>query len=187
MGNVATYFAENTNELSKTKLLKLVYLAEELFVKNHATPFLGVPFYAWQFGPVQRELWANLDPSLKGSSLISEFVSNEFDGNKYLVKPLKAFNDDEFSEDEMLILQHIAQEFKFHDAQHLVFITHKGTSLWHKTVSKEDGLMERFESRKQTTSDIILDFGDLIERKEIRDFYYNQLEMLDFNNSLKSA
>ncbi len=194
MGNVAIFFAENTIELSKTKLLKLVYLAEELFVKKHASPFLGVPFNAWQLGPVQRELFTNLDVALinstdgQNSSLLSEYITLELHpSNKYFIKKLKNFNDDEFSDDEISTLSHIANEYKYHEANHLIFITHKGSSLWYKTVIKEEGLLERFESKKQTVSDIVLDFADLIENEKIKEFYYNQLDLLEYTNSLKYA
>ncbi len=194
MGNVAIYFAENTIELSKTKLLKLVYLAEELFVKKHASPFLGVPFTAWQFGPVQAELWANLDAAIlnstdeHNSSLLSDYIALEqHPSNKYFIKKLKEFNDDEFSDDEISTLSHIAAQYKYHEAGHLVSITHKGTSLWYKTVIKEDGLLERFESKKQTVSNLILDFADLIENEKIKEFYYNQLDLLEYTKSLKYA
>ncbi len=50
LGNTASFFAQNINGLNKTKLLKLVYLSEELFVKKHASPFLGLPFHAWKLG-----------------------------------------------------------------------------------------------------------------------------------------
>lgn len=194
LGNTAIFFAENINELNKTKLLKLVYLTEELFVKKHATPFLGLPFHAWKFGPVQKELYVNLDPSIisktseERPSMLADYITMEKGLNEtYLIKPLKPFCDDNFSDDEISTLTHISQAYKYHDGKQLVFITHKGTSLWYKTVIKEDGLYEKFEKQLQSTSDIVLDFADLIERDEIKEFYYNQIDLLEYSNSLKAC
>jgi hypothetical protein len=39
-GNAIIYFALHINNLSKTKLLKLLYLVEEQSVKKYGTPFL---------------------------------------------------------------------------------------------------------------------------------------------------
>jgi len=193
MGNVAVFFAEHISELNKTKLLKLVYLTEELFVKKHATPFLGLPFHAWKFGPVQKELYVNLDPTLISEnkherSVLADYITVEQAINgTFLIRPLKTFDDGDFSDDEIATMSHIATTYKYHDGNQLIFITHKGTSLWYKTIIKEDGLWERFEKQLQSTSDVVLDFADLIENPEIKEFYYNQMEILRFSNSLKSA
>ena len=192
LGNTAIFFAQNIYELNKTKLLKLVYLSEELFVKKHASPFLGLPFQAWQFGPVQKELYFNLDPNLINSdsddrpSILADYIamSKKANGN-YIVKPRKNFSDDNFSDDEMSTISHIADTYKNHDAKQLVFITHKGTSLWYKTIIKENGLLERFEKKIQSTSDITLDFADLLESESAKEFYYSQLDLLEYSNSLK--
>ena len=188
---MAVYFAENTVGLTKTKLLKLVYLSEELFVKKHAFPFLGVPFHAWQFGPVQPELWANLDTTGDTNeptnfSILSDYItlSQDFEG-RYRIKGLKKFDDGEFSDDEISTLEHISDQYKFHDGRDLKFITHKGLSLWYKTVIKENGLLDRFESKKQTISNIVLDFADLFEDENIKQFYYGQMDLLEYTNLLK--
>jgi uncharacterized phage-associated protein len=192
MGNVAVFFATHIYELNKTKLLKLVYLAEELFVKKHATPFLGLPFHAWKFGPVQKELYVNLDPESianktdENLSILSGYITMDNSSGTYVIKPLKTFNDDNFSDDEVATLEHISSAYKYHDGNQLIFITHKGHSLWYKTVVKEAGLLERFEQQLQSTSDIILDFGDLFEDPSYKEMYYSQMDIFEFSNSLKS-
>ncbi len=191
LGNTALFFAHNIYELNKTKLLKLVYLCEEYFVKKYAAPFLGLPFQAWQFGPVQKELFVNLDPESilelnQKQSILSDYITVTLEGNnRYHIKPLKEFQDDNFSDDEISIMEHIAQTYKYHDANNLISITHKGTSLWYNTVIKEIGLMDRFEKKIQAVSDIKLDFADLLEGEPAKNYYYSQLEMLEFSNSLK--
>ena len=191
LGNTAVFFAKNILDLNKTKLLKLVYLCEELFVKKYASPFLGLPFYAWKFGPVQKELYINIDPSLiseeapEHPSLLADYIATRKAGNSYQVIALKEFNDDDFSDDEISIMNHIAQTYKNHGGSMLVSLTHKDTSLWYRTVIKEAGLLERFEKQIQSASDLTLDFADLLDDEDAKNFYYSQLEMLEFSNSLK--
>lgn len=48
IGNAVVYIAQRVPNLSKTKLLKLLYLMEEYSVKRFKTPFLGLPFEVWQ-------------------------------------------------------------------------------------------------------------------------------------------
>ena len=56
LGNAVVYIAERVPDLSKTKLLKLLYFMEEYSVKRFHTPFLGLPFEVWQSGPVVKDV-----------------------------------------------------------------------------------------------------------------------------------
>jgi len=188
LGNMSIFLAKNTYEPSKTKILKLVYLCEEWFVKKFASPFIGLPFHAWQFGPVQKELYVNLGvPELEeGTSILANYIKPIDFGNKHFqISPLSEFNDDEFSDDEIAIMEQVASNYKYSEAKDLVFITHKLTSLWYKTVIRENGLIERFDKSIQKTSELQLDFSELLESNKAKEFYLEQVEMLSFSNSLK--
>jgi len=193
LGNTALYFAEHIYELNKTKLLKLVYFCEEFSVKKHASPFLGLPFNAWKFGPVQEELWISLDPELyfsrnteERASKLFEYIKIEPSGNnQYHIKPLKSFDDGQFSDQDMEIMELVAKEYKYHDAKQLVYLTHKPGTLWHKTVSKEVHLLEKFNQNLQSRSDLVLDFSDLLENEDARERYKAHVEVQDFWWSLK--
>lgn len=60
IGNTLVYFAERVPELSKTKLLKLVYLLEETTVRRCARPFLNLDFEVWKLGQVAKDLFVDL-------------------------------------------------------------------------------------------------------------------------------
>lgn len=55
LGNAIVFIASRVGQLSKTKLLKLLYLMEEYMVKRYHTPFLAIPYEVWQAGPVAKE------------------------------------------------------------------------------------------------------------------------------------
>lgn len=60
LGNTVVYIASHTSNLSKTKLLKLLYFMEEYSVRRYHTPFLGLPFEVWQAGPVVKDVFIDL-------------------------------------------------------------------------------------------------------------------------------
>lgn len=47
LGNTLIYMAEHAPQLSKTKVLKLLFLMEEYMVKRYHVPFLALPFEVW--------------------------------------------------------------------------------------------------------------------------------------------
>lgn len=92
LGNVVVYIANHVPDLSKTKLLKLLYFMEEYSVKRFHTPFLGLPFEVWQAGPVVKDVFIDLSET---PVLLDGFVKKEVkDGNTY-ISAIKEFCDDE--------------------------------------------------------------------------------------------
>ncbi len=49
--------------MSKTKLLKLLYLLEERSFLLFGTPFLGLDFEVWKLGPVPKEIYGTITES----------------------------------------------------------------------------------------------------------------------------
>lgn len=74
LGNVVVYIANHVPDLSKTKLLKLLYFMEEYSVKRFHTPFLGLPFEVWQAGPVVKDVFIDLSET---PVLLDGFVKKE--------------------------------------------------------------------------------------------------------------
>lgn len=60
LGNTLVFIADRVDQLSKTKLLKLLYLMEEYMVKRYHVPFLALPFEVWQAGPVVKDVFIDL-------------------------------------------------------------------------------------------------------------------------------
>ena len=50
IGNAIIYIAEHTSDLSKTKLLKLLYLMEERSALEYQQPFLALPYEVCRLG-----------------------------------------------------------------------------------------------------------------------------------------
>ena len=60
IGNTMVYLSKNIKRLSKTKLLKLLYILDEISIKSSGIPFLNLQYKVWKYGPVSAELFIDL-------------------------------------------------------------------------------------------------------------------------------
>jgi uncharacterized phage-associated protein len=162
IGNAIVFFAERIRDLSKTKLLKLIYITEEIFVRNYNIPMLGLEFDVWQAGPVSRDIY--IDLSDEQPTLLSEYIMTVSNEKATYIQPLRSFSDDEFSDNEIGILELVCDKFGGMTAKNLVEYTHKRNSLWYK-IAKEKGLLEAFELGISKSSDEKIDFTRVLDEK----------------------
>lgn len=161
MGNAIVLFAERIPDLSKTKLLKLLYLLEEQYIKKYSVPLLGIDFEVWQAGPVAREIFIDLS---QDPVLFKDFIDTENHKDAVYIKPKKSFCDDEFSDNELEMMNFILDHFGRLPAHELVKLTHRKSSLWYKQASSK-GLLELFERRLTNSSEEKIDFRELLDEK----------------------
>lgn len=186
LGNTIIYLAENCPNLYKTKLLKLLYLIEEASVKKYARPFLNLDFYVWQMGPISRELFVEL--SSEKPNLLEEFIILERSesglGETTLIKPKQRFDDSEFSDSDLLLLQTIVRDFGEKSGKELIGITHTPHSLWYK-FAESNGLLSEFALKKTNLSDVRIKLDALYEQdEEKRKRYLHALELYESAQSL---
>ena len=181
LGNTFIYIAERTPQLSKTKLLKLLFLMEEYMVKRYHVPFLALPYEVWQAGPVAKDVFIDLSD---GGELLREFVRTEIkDGGTYL-KSLKPFCDDEFSECEIEMMDEIIKKHGHKTATQLVNEVHKEGSLWYE-VAREHHLLDDFANGISNNSSYLIDFSkDLPECA--KEDYLESLAIRQTANILKA-
>lgn len=186
IGNTIVYLAENIPQLSKTKLLKLLYLIEEFSVKKYHAPFLGLKFEVWQAGPVAKDIF--IDLSQDEPDMLSKYVQLKtcigLDGATF-IEPKVKFSDDEFSDNEISLLEFIVQQYKDSTAKDLVKLTHRANSLWYK-IAKENDLLESFEQKIINSTEYQINFTELLNGDERgKDFYQEQLDFMDFASAFK--
>jgi len=160
IGNAAIYIAEHISDLSKTKLLKLLYLMEERSALKYQQPFLAIPYEVWQAGPVPKDIFIDLSD---GPVLLSSYVETEpvklDDGKTALyVHPIAAFDDSDFSAYEIRLMDEVLKEYGDKTATELVDIVHKENTLWYQ-IAKEHGLLEAFKNHESNNSDYVIDFA----------------------------
>lgn len=159
IGNAAIYIANHTSDLSKTKLLKLLYLMEERSALVYQQPFLALPYEVWQAGPVAKDIYIDLSD---GPVLLHPYIKTEMvkldDGKDALyIHPVAAFDDNEFSAYEVRLMDEVLEEYGDKTATELVDIVHRENTLWYQ-IAKDKGLLEAFRKHECNNSDYVIDF-----------------------------
>lgn len=154
IGNTIVYLAQKVPDLSKTKLLKLLYFLEESFVRKYNIPFLNLEYEVWQAGPVARDVFIDLSDE---PLLLDKYITTEKDNNSTYIKAVSEFSDDEFSDNEIEMLDFVISKFGKLTAKELVDLAHRKGSNWYQ-IAKEKGLLERFESKLANSSEEKIDF-----------------------------
>ena len=140
--NVIIYFLSNTKKCHKLKLLKLLYFLDFEHYRQTGKSVTGLEYYAWEKGPVAKEVYEGIDTPDKFeglSSYISSFKEAFEDGSgfKMVIKPKKNFDQKLFSKRELKLLSETAEKFleatgdQMKDASH--FINHP----WDKTIKEK--------------------------------------------------
>lgn len=173
IGNTMVFLAENIANLSKTKALKLLYILDELSIKKSGIPFLNLKYKVWKFGPVSEELFIELSSA---PTLLKNFITRKVDrdGNT-TIAPIAPFNDDEFSQNDIELLQFVTSNFGNKAAKELIYYTHRKKSPWH-TTAKENSILELLENEVISNSEFVIDLSQLIKHDERkRELYQDYL------------
>ena len=173
LGNTVVYIASHTINLSKTKLLKLLYFMEEYSVRRFHTPFLGLPFEVWQAGPVVKDVFIDLSET---PVLLDGYVTKKIKGDATYILPIRDFCDDEFSDNDITVMQEVMKKYGNKTAKELVALTHRKGTLWYNTASREN-LLESFAKKLMNNSDCVIDFSEELTETG-KEFYRDQIDFL---------
>lgn len=173
IGNAVVYIAQRVSNLSKTKLLKLLYLMEEYSVRRFQTPFLGLPFEVWQAGPVVKDIFIDLSET---PVILDGYVEKEVEDGKTYIKATADFSDDEFSDNDITVMDDILHRYGNKTAKQLVELTHRKDGLWYAT-AKRNNLLEGFEQKVINNSDCQIDLSECLADCG-REFYNEQMDFL---------
>ena len=171
IGNVIIYLAQRIPDLSKTKLLKLLYLLEEVYVKNYQLPFLNLEFNVWQAGPVAKDIFIECADE---PNLLKGFITLNKTNEATYIKPQKGFEDDEFSDNEIDMMDFIIEKFGDKTAKELVQYTHRKGSPWYQ-IAEQKGLLEAFQKGLTNSSDEKIDFCYYLPTQEDQEKYLDQV------------
>lgn len=186
LGNSIIFLCQKLSpftEVSKTHILKLIFIIEEVSVKRFGLPFFGLRFDVWKLGPVSKDLYIELT---EDSNLLSAFIEKKAVDGKIVIRPKHDFSDDEFSDNDMALLEEVADRFKYCSAKELINFTHRKESPWFITAQKH-GLVETLESGQINATNIEIDLSVLIADEEDKlAIYKGHREFLNQAKSLKS-
>jgi len=170
IGNAIIYLSKNYNgKLYKTTLLKLIYLLEESSIKKFGTPFFNIDFKIWKFGPVFTDLYYELNEGLEIFKPYFDVAINDY--GKYVHSEIE-FSDDEFSDNDIELMDTILEAHKSDCSEDLVEITHSRNRPWF-IQANNDGLLDEQGNLIKSTTDKSIDFEILLD-KESTQYYLLQ-------------
>lgn len=155
LGNAVAFIAQRAKYPYKTEVLKLLFLMEEQMVQRYHVPFLGIPFSVWRMGPVSVDVFEELSD---GPALLDDYIMLQFNGQGIKVTAKGAFEDDEFSNAELEMMDRVMEKYGQMNSDELIEETHRDGGLW-KVTAQENGLLEDFELRRANSSSVVIDMG----------------------------
>lgn len=170
LGNAILYITQHAKYPYKTEVLKLLFLMEERMVQQYHVPFLAIPFSVWRLGPVSVDVFEELSD---GPVLLDEYIYTQMNNSCIKVLPKKEFDDEEFSDAELEVMEAVMQKYGSMTSEQLINETHKVGSLWQVT-AQEHGLLEDFQAKRANCSSITLDMGKQL-CPDAREFYEESL------------
>jgi uncharacterized phage-associated protein len=181
IGNTLIYLAERINDLSLTKALKLLYIIDEMSVKETGVPVTWLEYKAWKYGPVSEEIYNevknrvkchnNRPLSLESYIKVKPFINpKEVASENLYLEPINDFDDSEFTDYEINLLDKIIDKYGNHTAKWLVELLHKEGSLWDNAV--KDGDLELSFELQNNRSNHVIELTELLQNDEIRKMAY---------------
>jgi uncharacterized phage-associated protein len=163
VGNLIIYLVDQVQKKHRkpvhvTKLLKLLYIIDETSVKETGVPVTCLDYKVWRMGPVAYAVYADLARN-NAEQLSSFAVAKHGEGESKKIESTNRFDDAEFSDYEMNLIDTVIDKYGALDGNALVELLHEEGSLWKKIVD-EKGLAQKFET--EATSPFKIDLTALI-------------------------
>ena len=181
LGNAIVYLITHIPDVNKTKLLALLYLIEEINIKKYYFPFFNIRFDVWKLGPVSKDIYLELSDM---PDLLHGFIDLDKSSDTPLIRPKKVFDDGEFSDNDIRILEYAVAHFGDAPTAYLVNMTNQKHSAWYQTALK-NGLLGYFKSGQLTTTDVEIDFSILLNDEHKKAFYLENKTLFSFSNFMK--
>ncbi len=166
LGNALIYLCQKMRAVgepvTKTHLLKLVFIIEEIAVKKYGIPFFDLRFDVWKLGPVSKDLFVELSEE---PELLASYISRRVVNGNACIEAKMEFSDDEFNDKELELLEEISNRFQYCTANELINFTHRTESIWYKTALK-NGVLDLLEKGQMTTTNIQIPLEEVIEGEE---------------------
>lgn len=144
---------------------------------------MNIDFEVWKLEPMSKDFFVDL--SSTEQYMLKDYVRThpEEEGRTY-VSTIKGFEDDEFSDMELSILDEVIGQFGHLTAKELVELTHSPHSPWTMTAKKE-GVLEGLLNGTIIATDFKIDFSSLLDEKRQKEAYAHYIEYLNASKSLK--
>lgn len=173
IGNASLYIASKVPMLSKTKLLKLLYILDEVSIKKSGIPFFNLKYKVWKFGPVSEELFIDLSSE---PTLLKKYIKLEFNNNHNIIVPASTFKDDEFSDNDLELMSLIIEQFGSKTSKELISYTHRKNSPWYIT-AQQYSVLELLETEAINNTEYLVDLSVLVAHDEKKKQLFEQYQL----------
>ena len=170
LGNALIYLSGKIENLSKTKALKLIYILDEVSIKKSGIPFFNLKYKVWKFGPVSEEIFIDLSSE---TTLLKDFIERASEDGTTIIKPIKEFNDDEFSDNDIDLMDAVIKNFGFKSAKELVSHSHRKNSPWYIS-AKENAVLELLDKELINNTEFLVDMSTLINHDPRKKALYSE-------------
>ena len=175
IGTLIAHIAGEIEDLSMTKLLKLLYLIDETAYARTGAPITLFDYKIWKMEPVAEELYNELrnaqNIAFQGEALNTDtYIRTEKRkgkdaGEQILIYPVTEPDLSIFSGYEIELIQNIIDRFGSYTAMQLIHLLHEQNSLWHKAVQNHQP--EQNFKMYGSKSNHSIDFAELIQHDPI--------------------
>ena len=183
IGNTIVYLSHQMADLTKTKILKVLFLLEEASIKRTGKPFVGMDFQLWKLGPVAKDVFIDLS-SDDSPGLLQPYIERDPADNR-IFRAKNDFNNDEFSANDLKLMDTIIEFVKDKPAAYLIKHTHGPNSLWRRSAI-QFGVLELLEKELVNSTEFEVDFSLLFPQPSyLSERYEDSKENLQFTRTLK--
>ena len=179
VGNLLNYISAKCPGLYLTKALKLLYIIDETSIGETGSPVTWLEYKVWKMGPVSLDVYNDVkyQRELFNKKVKFTDVFNVNWANPgVLISPVGEFEDDEFSDYEISLIDRIISKHKKDNSDALIRFLHKEDSLWSQEV-KKNNLRSHFKSHN--TSTVVIDLTKKIKEDPFKlELYQISSQML---------
>ena len=137
IGNLLIYVTDKLGgNTPKTKLLKLIYIIEEESLKKGGCQFTELNYLYLPMGPVSTFVNTQID---KEREPLIDFIDVKKYRNSILISPKKAFDDSEFSDFDIQVIDDVLSIYGKMNGKELIEYTHREGSPWKKLNDQYQG------------------------------------------------
>jgi len=195
IANIIIFFTDDKTTSLK-RIIKLMFIADQISVKKNGVPISWLKYYAWVQGPVPSQLYLELEKQAGISKNENLDVKEIYHLEKFIkanahsrptanqrsvdVVSKNEFDKSEFMDYELEILEDVKSKYGNWSNTKLVDFTHGKGSLWGNAVSS-NGLKRIFNY--QTHTDIRVSFFPILRGNKLKAFVQAQ-ESLEYQSSL---
>ena len=132
--------------------MKLIYILDKLSIEKSGIPFFNLKYKVWKFEPVSEEIFIDLSSEI---TLVKNYMERTSEDGVTIIKPIVDFNDDEFSDNDIALLDFAIKEFGNKSAKDFIYYTHRKNSPWHNT-AVENSVLELLDKEVLTKKGFIV-------------------------------